>query len=58
MERKVKEDMVDPICFPEIIKVAEVRRGLELGLEERRFIQMRKVHVRDSFAKYLGLDLA
>ena len=35
-----------------------MRRGLDLGLEERRFVQMRKVHVRDSFAKYFGLDPA
>lgn len=58
VERKVKEDMVDVRCFPEIMKVAEVRRGLDLGLEERRFLQMRKVHVRNRFAKYLGLDPA
>ena len=33
VERKVKEDMVDIHCFPEIMRVAEVRRGLDLGLE-------------------------
>ena len=58
VEKKVKEDMTDITCFPEIMKVAEVRRGLELCLEERRFLQMRKDRVRDSFAKYLGLDPA
>jgi phospholipase A2 len=58
VENQVKEDMIDVTCFPEIMKVAEVRRGLDLGLEERRFIQVRRVRVRDSFAKYFGLDPA
>jgi phospholipase A2 len=40
------------------MKVAEVRRGLDLALEERRFRAIRKVHARNSFAKYLGLDPA
>jgi hypothetical protein len=38
--------------------VKQVRRGLDLALEERRFRAMRKVYVRNSFAKYLGLDPA
>jgi phospholipase A2 len=50
--------MADVVKYPEIKKVAEVRKGLDLALEERRFRAMRKVHVRNSFAKYLGLDPA
>jgi len=50
--------MRDVTRFSEIMKVAEVRRGLDLCLEERRFLEMKKVHVRNSFAKYLGLDPA
>lgn len=57
-ESSVKQDIHDITRFPEIMKVAEVRKGLDLGLEERRFLEMRKVHVRNSFAKYLGLDPA
>jgi phospholipase A2 len=48
--------MADVVKYSEIMKVAEVRRGLHLALEERRFRTIRKVHVRNSFAKYLGLD--
>jgi phospholipase A2 len=58
VESHIKQEMADVVKYPEIMKVAEVRKGLDLALEERRFRAMRKVHVRNSFAKYLGLDPA
>lgn len=35
LETRVKRDINDPQLFPEILKVAEVRRGLELCPEVR-----------------------
>ncbi|KAF4631538.1 hypothetical protein G7Y89_g6600 [Cudoniella acicularis] len=58
VESNVNQDINNVTRFPEILKVAEVRRGLDLGLEERRFLEMRKVHVRNCFARYMGLDPA
>jgi phospholipase A2 len=52
----LKQSANDVVRYPEIMKVAEVRKGIDLCLEERRFLEMRKVHVRNSFAKYLGID--
>ncbi|RDW87363.1 lysophospholipase-1 [Coleophoma crateriformis] len=58
VERSVKQNINNVVRYPEVLKVAEVRKGLDLGLEERRFLDMRKVHVRNSFAQYLNLDPA
>lgn len=38
------------------MQVAEVRRGLNLCPGETAFLAAQKVHVRNNFAKYLGLD--
>ena len=56
LETRVKKEINDPNLFPEVNKVAEVRRGIELCPEEQGFLEKRKQHTRDSFAKYLGLD--
>lgn len=56
LEARVKKEMHDSQLFPEIEKVAEVRRGLELCPEEQAFLAKRKIHARDNFAKYLGLN--
>lgn len=55
LESRVKHEINDPKVFPEIQKVAEVRRGLDLCPEEQAFLAKRKVKARDNFAKYLGL---
>ena len=54
----VRTDIQDVNLFPEIAQVAQVRRGLDLGPGEKAFLTARKVHVRNHFAKYLGLDPA
>ena len=56
LEAHVKKEILDPDIFPEVNRVAEVRRGLDLCPEEKAFLAKRKLHVRDHFAKYLGLD--
>ncbi|KAF2767972.1 putative cytosolic phospholipase A2 [Teratosphaeria nubilosa] len=55
LETRVKKEMQDPAIFPEVEKVATVRRGLGLCPEEKAFLANRKVRARDNFAKYLGL---
>lgn len=56
LEHRVKHEISDPKVFPEVERVAEVRRGIELCPEEQAFLAKRKVHARDNFAKYLGLN--
>jgi phospholipase A2 len=58
LEARVKKEIVDSNLFPEVNHVAEVRRGLELCPEEQAFLGKRTAHVRDHFAKYLGVDPA
>lgn len=56
LETRVKKEISDPKIFPEVQRIAEVRRGLELCPEELAWLEKRKLHVRDSFAKYLDID--
>ncbi len=42
LETKVKKDINDPSLFPEVNKVAEVRRGLDLCPEEEAFLEKRE----------------
>jgi phospholipase A2 len=58
VEAMVKQDLKDPKRFPEVAHTAEVRRGLDLSHEEKEYLHARKMHVRDHFAKYIGLDPA
>lgn len=57
LEARVKKEIHDSNLFPEVEKVAEVRRGIELSPEEQQFLEKRKVKTRDAFAKYLGLNV-
>ena len=56
VEHVVSTDIHNPDLFPEIQQVAEVRRGLDLAPGELAFLAQRKLHVRENFAKYLGLS--
>jgi phospholipase A2 len=56
IEASVKKDLHDPSRYPEVEHVAEVRRGIGLSVEEREYLSDRKWHVRDAFARYMGLD--
>ena len=56
LETGVKKDIEDSKVFPEVCKVAKVRRGLDLCPEEQAFLEKRKAHTRDNFAKYIGLN--
>jgi phospholipase A2 len=56
IESVVMKDIQDPVRYPEVGHVAHVRRGIDLCVEEKEFLSERKDHVRDAFAKYLGLD--
>ncbi|KAK5675126.1 hypothetical protein LTS10_012200 [Elasticomyces elasticus] len=55
LETRIKKEMHDAKLFPEVERVAEVRRGLELCPEEQAFLIARKVRARDNFARYIGL---
>lgn len=50
--------MHDSSRFPEVTRVAEVRKGLDLCPQEKSFLLARREHVRNHFAQYLGLDPA
>jgi cytosolic phospholipase A2 len=54
----IRKDIHDVNLFPEIEEAAEVRRGLDLAQEEIAFLVKRKVHVRNHFANYIGVDPA
>ena len=56
VEHAISADISNPTLFPEIQQVAEVRRGLGLAPQEHAFLAQRKLHVRDNFAKYLGVS--
>ncbi|CAK5280056.1 unnamed protein product [Mycena citricolor] len=56
LESRVTKDIYNPELFPEIRDVAIARQGSELCKEERGFLQARRVHVRNHFARYMGLD--
>nr|POE47632.1 cytosolic phospholipase a2 beta [Quercus suber] len=56
LESHVKMEISDPKIFPEVEHVACVRRGLDLCPEEQAFLVKRKAHVRDNFAKYIGVS--
>jgi len=56
LEEKVKNEISDSNLFPEIEKIAVVRRGLELCPEELEFVSKRRVNARDAFARYIGVD--
>ncbi|KAK0918018.1 hypothetical protein LTR91_022094 [Friedmanniomyces endolithicus] len=56
LETRVKKEMHDSHLFPEVDKVAHVRRGLDLCPEEQAFLAKRKVRARDNFAKYIGVS--
>jgi cytosolic phospholipase A2 len=55
LETRVKKEIHDPKLFPEVDKVATVRRGVDLCPEEQAFLKARKVRARDNFAKYIGV---
>lgn len=56
LDSRVTKDIYDVNLFPEVAKVASVRRGPELCPEEQAYLAERKLHVRDHFAKYMGWD--
>lgn len=58
IESSVKRDLSDIRRYPEVAYVAEVRRGVDIGLEEKEYLTDRKWFVRDSFARYVGVNPA
>jgi phospholipase A2 len=58
LDGKIHRDMSDPILFPEVAQQARVRRDPGLCAEEQAFVVARRLHVRDHFARYMGLDPA
>lgn len=56
VEHAISKDIHDASIFPEVQTIAEVRRGIALAPQEVAFLADRKLHVRDNFAKYMGLD--
>lgn len=57
VESLVTKDLRDVTRYPEVARVAEVRKGLDLAPEELAFLSTRKERVRTAFAKYLGVNV-
>lgn len=55
IEQRATKELRDVDRYPEVAKVAEVRRGLELCDGEKAFLASRKLHVREHFAEYIGV---
>lgn len=58
IETSVNRDLRDVSRYPEVANVAEVRRGIDLCVQEKQYLTDRKWLVRDAFARYLGLNPA
>ncbi|KAF1992411.1 putative cytosolic phospholipase A2 [Aulographum hederae CBS 113979] len=58
VEHLVTKDLRNAEMFPEVATVAEVRHGLDLCLEEKEYLSIRREHVRNHFASYIGVDPA
>lgn len=58
VEAAVTKDLLDVKRYPEVARIAEVRRGDDLCPEENEFLLARKEVVRQAFAEYLELDPA
>lgn len=58
VEAGVTKDIQDPEKFPEVSRVAEVRRGLDLCPEEKEWLSARRERTRSAFCQYLGLEEA
>lgn len=58
VEAGVTKDIKDPHKYPEVDRVAEVRRGLDLCAEEREWLSAWKIRVKTAFCRYMGLDEA
>lgn len=57
LETRVKKELSDPRIFPEVERVAEVRRGAGLCSEEIAWLEKRKQRMRESFAKYMNVPM-
>ncbi|KPI44265.1 Cytosolic phospholipase A2 epsilon [Cyphellophora attinorum] len=56
VEANVTQDIQNPEKYPEISKVAHVRTGLELCIEERNWLSARKQRVKQAFCCYMSLN--
>lgn len=56
VEERITEGLHDPKRFPEVTRVAEVRRGLDLCQDEQRFVIARKTKMRDAFSQVPWLE--
>ncbi len=56
LEPQITRDIHDVNIFPEVAHTAQVRRGLQLCREELEYLETRKIHTRNHFARYMGWD--
>jgi cytosolic phospholipase A2 len=57
VESNITKDLRNPQRFPQVSRVAEVRRGADISPSEKVFVQDRRIHTRNHFARYIGLNL-
>ena len=55
-KERVLKKLKDKSIHPEIEWIARIRTNNELCDEENRFLEQRKEHIKESFAKYVGTD--
>ncbi|RHZ43310.1 hypothetical protein Glove_809878g3 [Diversispora epigaea] len=58
LDDKVIEELNDTTLYPELEWDATVRNNNDLSEEEIKFIQDRKLFIREAFAKYVGVDVS
>ncbi|CAB5205811.1 unnamed protein product [Rhizophagus irregularis] len=57
LESTVKDKFKDELVHPEIKEDVEIRKSNDLCKEEEDFLKVRKEYIKESFAKYVGVDV-
>ncbi|RUP47452.1 hypothetical protein BC936DRAFT_145719 [Jimgerdemannia flammicorona] len=58
LDETVKNDLVNAEKNPEIQWTARLRSDNSLSEDEQKFLKARKAHIREAFAKYVGVDVS
>ncbi|CAG8705141.1 3825_t:CDS:2, partial [Dentiscutata heterogama] len=57
LEENIRSKSNDPKLYPELNWDATVRKSNELCEDEKKFSHDRKTHIREAFAKYVGVEV-
>ncbi|CAG8781137.1 19512_t:CDS:2, partial [Dentiscutata erythropus] len=57
LEKNIRYKSNDPKLYPELNWYATVGKSNELCEDEKKFVHDRKTHIREAFAKYVGVEV-